>query len=608
MASDARQPDPRVAAQRKALIHVANWQIMDERHRKLAQIDDSVTFLRRICDNVRSQPDEPKFRKIKLTNPTFTHHVRDAPGGEAFLKEAGWHVKVEDFEKFWVYDARPGSVEWQILEEACKELDKLVQLVTDKKRRAAGDNKAETQRRLESIASAPLPRIPAAMSDLEQEHPDDYSEEEYAEEEGEHQEVFDPQEGVDEDLEELEEEGVEEYEEGDEEDGEIADDEEDQPSGGGGGAGGGGGGGGGPQQQMVYIPGLGYIPLANLGNLGGLLGGAAGGGAAGGGAARAPAQQQPDPEGVLREEVGRAELTVLLLGKGGVGKSSTVNSLLHERAANVTAFQTDTTRPVTFSRQANGFTLHLIDTPSLLEQDAISESRLEQISEALRDRPVDAVLFVDRLDSYAVGPLDKQVIAAVSRAFGAGIWHNAVVTFTHAAARAAPPGVEFDDFVKAAIRRAGAPADAELPVALVENSSRCDSNADGELIVPGDLPWVTDLQIAEVALNIEPFQHDPAAAERASNPNRRRKWLIPLVLAAQVALKLLLDRVMDEDGCKGDGNGPFDEQTVKERRAELKQEREARKRKDRKAKVRAAPSDDEFAGLEVEEEEEDDDY
>lgn len=52
----------------------------------------------------------------------------------------------------------------------------------------------------------------------------------------------------------------------------------------------------------------------------------------------------------LRED-GRAELTVLLLGRGGAGKSSTVNSLLGERAANVAAFQQDAARPICFSRE-----------------------------------------------------------------------------------------------------------------------------------------------------------------------------------------------------------------------------------------------------------------
>lgn len=37
-----------------------------------------------------------------------------------------------------------------------------------------------------------------------------------------------------------------------------------------------------------------------------------------------------------------------------------------------------------------------------------------------------------------------------------------------------------------------------------------------------------------MSLNVPPFEYDPAVAAKASNPNRRRKWLIPVVLAAQV--------------------------------------------------------------------------
>jgi hypothetical protein len=150
-----------------------------------------------------------------------------------------------------------------------------------------------------------------------------------------------------------------------------------------------------------------------------------------------------------------------------------------------------------------------------------------------------------------------------------------------------------------------------MAVALIENSSRCPTNTDGERVVPGEVPWVVDLvekvgalggrtrlaagslhctcsrasnicwndarrcsvaaavpccialvpgcgaecdrtpapaftcvpahaacvpalQVAEVALNVEPYSYNPEAASKAANPNRRRKWLIPLVLAAQV--------------------------------------------------------------------------
>ena len=52
---------------------------------------------------------------------------------------------------------------------------------------------------------------------------------------------------------------------------------------------------------------------------------------------------------------------------------------------------------------------------------------------------------------------------------------------------------------------------------------------------PGNgLALTRALQVAEVALNVPAFEYDPAVAAKASNPNRRRKWLIPVVLAAQV--------------------------------------------------------------------------
>jgi hypothetical protein len=53
---------------------------------------------------------------------------------------------------------------------------------------------------------------------------------------------------------------------------------------------------------------------------------------------------------------------------------STINSLLNERVATATAFQADVAKPTTYSRRAAGFTLHCIDTPSILEQDIVSDA------------------------------------------------------------------------------------------------------------------------------------------------------------------------------------------------------------------------------------------
>jgi hypothetical protein len=42
------------------------------------------------------------------------------------------------------------------------------------------------------------------------------------------------------------------------------------------------------------------------------------------------------------------------------------------------AFQQDNAKPTVYSRRAGGFTLHCIDTPSILEQDNVSEAVSEQ--------------------------------------------------------------------------------------------------------------------------------------------------------------------------------------------------------------------------------------
>jgi len=369
--------------------------------------------------------------------------------------------------------------------------------------------------------------------------------------------------------------------------------------------------------QMLYIPGIGYIPLSSLGGLGqGLnLGGAR------------QTQAAPNPEGEREwkgfgemplvtqqsimdlaealEEDEKKDLTILIIGKGGTGKSSTTNSLLNEKAANVLTFQQDNTRPIVYSRRApSGFVLQVIDTPSLLDQDAVSEGRLEAVAKCIKDREVDAVLFLDRLDEYSVGTTDKALIEGVTRFFGPAIWTNTVLCFSRGDESSAPPGIDFYDHVaqrenqvKNAIASAGG-VSANMASALIENSSRCPTNADGEKIVAGDVPWIADVleKVVEVALNNAPYEYSPEAAQKASNPNRRRKWLIPLVLAAQIGAKFLLDKLLDDDGCKGDENGPFDSQTIKERRAELKEEKEERRR-EKQRKAAAASSSNPLADL-----------
>lgn len=122
----------------------------------------------------------PALHQIRITNPTFSRHVRDAPGGEEFMHAAGWAVKVrrrprssppaplapaasppagpachapsqcrlaphppthspapphpqvEEHEKYFVFTHQPGSLEWRVLGEAVAELAKLAALLDGK--------------------------------------------------------------------------------------------------------------------------------------------------------------------------------------------------------------------------------------------------------------------------------------------------------------------------------------------------------------------------------------------------------------------------------------------------------------------------------------------
>ncbi|KAK9815698.1 hypothetical protein WJX72_008234 [[Myrmecia] bisecta] len=306
--------------------------------------------------------------------------------------------------------------------------------------------------------------------------------------------------------------------------------------------------------------------------------------------------------GQLRDQ-SKQHLTILLLGKGNVGKSSTANSLFGERVAAVAAFQPDTQKPITISRVAAGFTLTVIDTPGLLEGDTISESTLSAVAFEIRNNPVDVVLFIDRLDSYRVEAADRQVMAGITRALGKEIWNNTIIGLTHG--KMSPINMEYGEYaerraevLQAAIRKeGGAGKEAQLPVMLIENTQRATTNEGGEKTLPNGVAWLPELmkEVVKVALETEPYRHDPSVQAR-SNPNRRRKWLIPFVLAAQIAFKVLvLDRLMEDDGLKGDQYGPYDEDFIEEEKERRQLEKEAaRRRKDaenaRQARKKAASS------------------
>ncbi|OVA19960.1 AIG1 [Macleaya cordata] len=239
-------------------------------------------------------------------------------------------------------------------------------------------------------------------------------------------------------------------------------------------------------------------------------------------------------------------LTILVMGKGGVGKSSTVNSLVGERVVAVNAFQSEGSRPVMVSRSRAGFTLNIIDTPGLIEGGYVNDQALEIIKRFLLNKTIDVLLYVDRLDAYRVDNLDRQIIKAITDSFGKGIWRRSLVVLTHA--QLSPPdGLNYDDFFSRRsesllkVVRLGARIrkqefqDSGIPVVLVENSGRCNTNDSGEKILPNGTAWIPDLvkTITDVVSNGSKAILVDKKLIEGPNPNERHKFMIPLILAFQ---------------------------------------------------------------------------
>lgn len=243
-------------------------------------------------------------------------------------------------------------------------------------------------------------------------------------------------------------------------------------------------------------------------------------------------------------------LTIVVMGKGGVGKSSTVNSIIGERAVAVNAFQSEGPRPVIVSRSRAGFTLNIIDTPGLVEGGYVNDQALDIIKRFLFGRTIDVLLYVDRLDAYRVDNLDRQIVKAITDSFGKEIWRRGIIVLTHA--QLSPPDcLSYEEFFSRrseallnVVRLGGLmrtwPWEKEIqgssiPVVLVENSGRCNKNESDEKILPNGTAWIPNLvqTIADIVLTGSRGIVVDQKLIEGPNANQRGKLFIPLILAFQ---------------------------------------------------------------------------
>lgn len=208
--------------------------------------------------------------------------------------------------------------------------------------------------------------------------------------------------------------------------------------------------------------------------------------------------------------------TLMVLGKTGVGKSATINSIFDEVKFDTDAFEVGTKRVQDVVGTVQGIKVKVIDTPGLLTSWSDQHQNmkiLQSVKRFIATTPPDIVLYLDRLDTQSRDLSDMPLLRTITEVFGASIWFNAIVVLTHAAS-APPEGPNgttstYDMFVtqrshavQQAIRQAAGDIRLMNPISLVENHSACRTNRAGQRVLPNGQVWKPHLLLLSFASKI----------------------------------------------------------------------------------------------------------
>ena len=129
----------------------------------------------------------------------------------------------------------------------------------------------------------------------------------------------------------------------------------------------------------------------------------------------------------------KEKFVFVLVGRTGVGKSSTVNTLMGQSIAEVGDWEPTTMEVKSYDSNAFGVSFTVIDTPGLcddLEEKGNDAVYLNLIRS--KAQKFDCLWFVSRLDETRVTSDEKRGIKLIGEAFGEQVWKHTIIVFTWA--------------------------------------------------------------------------------------------------------------------------------------------------------------------------------